>query len=190
MIVGIKEEGNVVLAYSSFEWRKDVTGEDTVSVENAGVWKIKSNPHTIMGGVAATAESDAFRYEEGIFSGEIDCGRLETEIIPAMEKFAEGKDYIGDENGRYDRFLIAQNGRLFDITSEHVVSEVDSFIVSGGHGEDFIKSVLYATQGEPTIDRIRKAFEFAAWEKQSNCYPIAVMDTKTGKLRILTRERD
>lgn len=190
MIIGIKEEGNVVLAVSSFDGFSPVNIDDMSNAENVGLWRVKKNPHTIMGCVFPTAESDAFRYEEDIFQGEMNYDKLTDDVIPAMEKFAEDKEYIGDEKGRFEEFLIAQNGRLFKITSEHIIMEVDSSVVISGSCEDFAKSILYRTKEEPTIDRIRKAFEFASRERQCDCYPISIMDTATGKIQMLTRENN
>ena len=188
MIVGIKEEGNVVLAFSAFDGFCPVNINDMANGENVGLWKIKTNPHTIMGFAFPTAESDAFRYEEEMFQGEINYDKLADEILPAMEKFAAGKEYIGNDKGRFEEFLIAQKGRIFKITSEHIIMEIDSSVASAGLGEDFAKGVLYATEGEPTFDRIRKTFEFAAHERQCDPYPISVMDTRTGKLRVFAKE--
>ena len=188
MIVGIKEEGNVVLAFSSFDGFSRVNVGDMTNGENVGLWKIKTNPHTVMGCVFPTAESDAYRYEEEMFQGKIDYDKLAEEILPAMEQFAEEKEYIGNDNGKFEQFLIAQRDRLFRIESEHIIMEIDSSVVLAELGEDFAKGVLYATQGEPTLDRIRKIFEFAAYERQCDPYPISVMDTRTGKLHTLTRE--
>lgn len=188
MIVGIKEEGKVVLAYSSFDGISPVNVGDLSNAENLGIWKIKNNPHTVMGCVFPTAESDAFRYEEDMFKGEINFNKLMDEIIPAMEKFATDKEYIGDDKGRYEDFLIAQKDRLFHITSEHVVTDIDSAVAlsNSARCEDIANSVLHATQGEPEIDRIRKVFEFTACEAQYCPYPISVIDTQTGKILTLT----
>lgn len=190
MIIGIKEKDRVVLAYSSFDGFSPVNVADLANAENLGLWKIKGNPHTVMGCVFPSAESDAFRYEEGMFKGEINYDKLADEIIPAMEDFAKDKEYIGDDKGRYDEFLIAQKGRLFQITAEHIITEIDSTVATSTSGrcEDIAQSILYATQGEPTIDRIKKAFGFAACEVQYNPYPISVIDTQTGKVLTLTKE--
>lgn len=187
MIIGIKEEGNVILAYSSFDGFSYVNIEDMSNEENIGIWRVKKNPHTIMGCVFPSAESDAYRYEEDIFRGDINYDKLADDIIPAMEAFAEDKEYIGDDKDRYEEFLIAQKGRLFKITAEHIIMEVDSSVVLSGSGEDFAKSILYKTAGEPALDRIRKAFEFASHQRQCECYPISIMDTQTGKTQTLVR---
>lgn len=190
MIIAIKEEDKVVLAYSSFDGLFPVTCNDMANCENVGLWKVKGNPHTVMGCVFPSAESDAFRYEEKIFKGEINYDNLTDEIVPSMEEFAKDKEYIGDDKGRYEEFLIVQKGRLFHISSEHVITEIDSSVVISLVGGELAMGVLYATEGEQTLDRIRKIFEFTAHEKQYECYPISVMDTRTGKLRILNKARN
>lgn len=191
MLIGIKDEDKAILAFSTFDGYIPSTVGDMTNADNVGIWKIKNNPHTVMGGGFPTPESDAFRYEQDIFQGEIDYDSLTERIVPAMEGFAEGKEYIGNANGRYEEFLIAQNGRLFDISSEHIVSEIDSFAVIADYGnEEVARSVMSCTEGEPALDRIIKAFEFTACTMQCDCYPIAVMDTEKGKMRILTRERN
>lgn len=190
MIIGIKEEGNVTLAFSSFDGFSPVNIADMANSENVGIWKVKGNANTIMGCVFPSTESDAFRYEEKMFHGEINYDKLADEIIPAMEKFAEGKEYIGNDKGRFKNFLIAQKGRLFQITSEHIITEIDSSVVLSAYAGDFAKSILYATKGEATIDRIRKAFEFSSYERQCDCYPISIIDTKTGKIKTLTKKRN
>lgn len=187
MIIGIKEADKVVLAFSSFDWCISVSADDMADAENVGIWKVKGNPHTLMGCTFPTAESDAFRYEEEIFQGEINFDKLVEEIAPAMEEFAQDKEYIGDGNGRFAEFLIAQRGKLFEITSEHIVREINSFIVMG-RDEEYAKGCLLATEGLPALERIKAAFKFCAREKQDDCYPIAVMDTKTETMQLLTRE--
>ena len=187
MIIAIKEKDKVVLAYSPFDYTTPVTSDDMALEENLGIWKVRGNPHTVMGNRGAFAETDAFKYEEKLFRGEINYDSLTDGIIPAMEKFSEGKDYIGDEKGRYEEFFIAQKDKLFKITSEHLVMEIDSYAVSGGGAEDLAKGALHATEGQPVIDRIRKVFEFIARERQSVCYPISVIDTATCKIRKLKK---
>ena len=185
MIIGIKEEDKVLLAYSAFDMRIPTTVDDMTSSENTCVWKITRTPHTVMGCGICTAESDAFRYEERLFRGEISVERLLDDIIPAMENYAKDKEYIGDGKGRFEEFLIAQRGRLFRITDEHTVEEVDSYTVIGGSEEEHAKGALYATAELPALDRIRKVFEFISARIQATAYPISVIDTKTGKLQIL-----
>ena len=190
MIVGIKEEGNVVLAFSTFDGFIPVSISDMEGRENAGIWKIKGTARTLMGCVVPTAESDAYRYEEKTFKGPLDSDSLIRKILPAMEQLTSNKGYIGDENGRFDEFLIAQKDRLFHITGEHIVLEVDSAIAIAAYGEDFAKGALFATEGMPTTKRIQEVFEFAARERQCDPYPIAVMDTAAGKLKFLKRGHD
>lgn len=187
MIIGIKEDGKVILAYMTKGY-KNVNSSDLVAPENVGLWKIEANPHTIMGCVRPTAESDAYRYEGEMFTGEIDYDSLIDRIVPAMEAFTADKEYIGTDDDRYEHFLIAKGDRLFHITNEHIVTEVDTFVVVGGYNEDLSKGVLFATKGEPAIDRIRKAAEFAAAAGDYEAYPICVMDTETCNLSKLTRE--
>lgn len=191
MLIGIKDKDKVILAFSTFDGYIPATVDDMLSDDNAGIWKIKKNPHTVMGCGFPTPESDAYRYEQDIYKGDIDYDSLTERIIPAMESFAEGKEYIGNVNGRYEEFLIAQNGRLFEISSEHIVCEVDSFAVIAEYGnEEVARGVLSCTDGEPVLDRIKKAFEFTSRSIQCDCYPIAVMDTEKGKMGIVTREHN
>ena len=191
MLIGIKDKDKVILAFSTFDGYIPSTVDDFLNADNAGVWKIKSNPHTVMGCGFPTPESDAYRYEQDIFQGDIDYDSLTERIVPAMESFAEGKEYIGNANGRNEEFLIAQNGRLFDVSSEHIVAEIDSFAVIADYGnEEIAKGALSCTEGEPVLDRIIKVFEFSACTIQCDCYPIAVMETEKGKMRILTREHN
>lgn len=191
MIIGIKEKDNVILAFSAFDGFMPVSVKDSVNSENVGLWKVKNNPHTIMGCAFSTPESDAFRYEENMFQGEMDYDKLSEEIVPAMEEFAKDKEYIGNENNRFDELLIAQKGRLFEITYEHLVVEINSFVVVASSSfDDFTKGILHATDGEPALDRIVKTFEFVSRERQRDCYPISVMDTATGKLKVLERAKN
>ena len=190
MIIGIKEKGKVVLAVSTFDGFSPVHIGDMVLPENAGLWKVKGSQNTIMGCVFPTAESDAYRYEEALFQGEITGERLIDEIVPAMEEFARDKEYIGNDKGRFEEFLIAQRDKLFRITAEHIVVEIDGFAAISGMSEDIAKGVLYATEGEDGTARIRKVFEFAARERQCDPYPIAVMDTAAAELIILTKEQN
>lgn len=191
MVIGIKEQDRVVLAFSSFDGSALVSIDDLSAAENVGLWKVKGNPHTVMACGVLSPESDAFRYEEDIFKGEINYKRLIEEIVPNMEKFAEDKDYIGDEKGWFDEFFIAQNDRLFKILGEHIVNEIDDAAVLGeSRCEDISKGILHVTRGEPTLERIRKVFELTAGIFQYDCYPISVMDTLAGKIRVLTRNDD
>ena len=186
MIIGIKDRDRVLLAYSAFDTYFEVPVEDMVLPDNTCVWKVGRNPHTVMGCGLYSAESDAFRYEEGIFKGRITCERLIDEIIPAMEKFADGKPHLSG-NDRFEEFLIAQDDKLFHIEAEHIAFEEDSFCVIGGSTEGHVKGLLLATEGQPATERIRKAFEFAAKARQSFAYPISVIDTKTCKLKVLKK---
>lgn len=185
MIIGIKDEGKVTLAYSLMDELTTLNTCDMLNEVNAGVWKVKRNPHTIMGCMFPSAESDAYRYENELFAGKIDFDTLCLDIVPAMEEFAKDKDYIGDEKDGFENLLIAQDDRLYRITSEHIVVEIDDYVVLSYSGEDMAKVVLHQTRGEPAIDRIKKTLEFIAAQRQCACYPIVVMDTASRKLRQL-----
>lgn len=187
MIVAVKDRDRVLFAFSAFDTVYPVTVEDMANPENAGVWKVKGNPHTVMGCMFPSAETDAFKYADKLFWGDINYDTLTDFTVPAMERYAEGKDYIGDDKDRYEELLIAQDGKLFKITSERLVLEADSYDVISNGVDEFVKSVMQATEGEPPMDRIRKAFEFSAAVRQSNCYPLLVMDTETRKIRTLKR---
>lgn len=190
MLIGIKDKDKVILAFSTYDGYIPAAVDDLLNADNVGIWKIKKNPHTVMGCGFPTPEADAFRFEQDIFQGDIDYGSLTERIIPAMEDFAKGKEYIGNVNDRNEEFLIAQNERLFEISSEHIVCEIDSFAVIAEYGnEEVAKGVLSCTNGEHVLNRIIKAFEFAALTIQCDCYPISVIDTATGKIRIITRDR-
>ena len=186
MIIGIKDGGNVWLAYTwSDGIRTNVSG--ATNGENIGVWKVNGNPHTVMGCRIPSAETEAFRYEDALFQGRLDFDKLVEETVPRMEQFAEGRGYIGDSRGRFDELMIAQKDRLYVISSEHVVLDVDSFYAIGC-GDDQVKGVLLATEGEPALERIRKAFAFLGRLEMSVASPIFVMDTKSEKLQILTQQ--
>ena len=189
MIIGIKEEGKVTLAYSLVDEMPIVNIGDMFNEANVGVWKVNRNPHTIMGCCYPSAEIDLYRYADKLFAGKLDCDVLRCDVLPTMEEFARGKDYIGDGKGHFDNLLIAQEDRLYRVTHEHIVFEIDDYAVIGGYGEESAKSVLHATRGKQTLDRIRAALEFVATERQSDCYPIAVMDTATRKLRLLHKNK-
>ena len=189
MIIGIKEKGKVTLAYSLVDEFPTVNIGDMFNEANVGVWKVNRNPRTIMGCAYPSAETDFYRYADKLFAGKIDCDVLHREVLPAMEELTKGKNYIGDGKGHYDNLLIAQDDRLYRITHEHLVFEIDDYVVGGGYGDDVAKAVLHETRGEQALDRIRKAFEFVAIERQSDCYPIAVMDTATRKLRLLHKNK-
>ena len=189
MLIGIKEEGKVTLAYSLVDEIPTVTVCDMFNEENVGVWKVNRNPRTIMGCCYPSAETDLYRYADKLFSGKLDCDVLREDVLPAMEEFVKDLDYVGDDKGHFDNLLIAQDDRLYRVTHEHIVFEIDDYAVIGGYGEEAAKSVLHATRGEPSLDRIRKALEFVGIERQGECYPIAVMDTATRKLRLLHKSK-
>lgn len=182
MLIGVKDKRKVVLAYSACDIFNPVAPDDLRGPENIGLWRVIGNRHTVMGCGRPTAESDMIRYEPAVFRGELSYDRLLCDAVPAMEELAADKEYIGDDDGRYEEFLIAQNDRLFMITFEHLVREIDDYAAISPDTE-LIKSVLHATEGEPALDRLRKAFDAVTREYRCKCYPITVIDTASRVLR-------
>lgn len=190
MLIGFRERGKVVLACSLFDGIMPLTPSDRACVENAVVWPINGTPHTVMGYAYPSREADAIHYEQEMFSGEISYERLLEEVVPAMEKFMKEKEYRLDDDKGYRNWVIAQGDKLFMVTWEHMIEEVDSFTAFSGRNARMAKSILRATVGMPVLDRIREVYEYVARSNQSDCYPIAVIDTESCKVRYLTAKSD
>lgn len=86
-----------------------------------------------------------------------------TDFIDAVRQCLKDGGYASKENeveqGGF--FLVGYEGRLFMIQSDYQVAEALDGYMAVGCGDMIALGNLYATKGQPPIDRIRSALEAA-----------------------------
>lgn len=185
MLLALKADGRVYLAYNIGDTpMADFDRKDFEIADNIPLWKVKNG--CIMGADNDLDEADLLRYDGGIFRGELNMYNLLEKIIPSMfEKFSAFKKTDKDGKCGSD-FIIAEGGCACHILNSRECEEIDEYCCLGT-GYEAASSSLDMTSGQPSIDRIKKAFEAVEAATWNPAYPIALMDTKTQKIQLIER---
>ena len=156
------------------------------------VWAVNDIDNCIMGGVGLTRDLNLIRYgthelipEANVLKNDITVGTIMLETVPiifeSIRNYTELVTGSKDEIEIMSEFVIAYNDKLFDISPDGTVEEVEDYIAIGS-GADAALGSLKHTYDEPVYSRLIKALDAAA---ESNLYvsePYVVIDTKDMEL--------
>ena len=156
------------------------------------VWAVNDIDNCIMGGVGLTRDLNLIRYgthelipEANVLKNDITVGTIMLETVPiifeSIRNYTELVTGSKDEIEIMSEFVIAYNDKLFDISPDGTVEEVEDYIAIGS-GADAALGSLKQTYDEPVYSRLIKALDAAA---ESNLYvsePYVVIDTKDMEL--------
>ena len=156
------------------------------------VWAVNDIDNCIMGGVGLTRDLNLIRYgthelipEANVLKNDITVGTIMLETVPVI--FDSIRNYTQLVTGSKDEieimseFVIAYNDKLFDISPDGTVEEVEDYIAIGSGADEALGSLKH-TYDEPVYSRLIKALDAAA---ESNLYvsePYVVIDTKDMEL--------
>lgn len=169
---------------SSIERDEAILFSDAIKPDNLPFWKIKGSKNALMAGWARTRGNDAVRYQKGLFEPEINVKNLAHKTMPKLQKIMEDEELIENEKGRWLNFYyVAQGNKVYEVYHDCVI-EMEDYESIGPYC-DIALSSLERTKGLDRDERLRILSRECQTLGYGALLPMAVMDTKTRKIKIL-----
>lgn len=143
MMIAIKDRDNVIYVYTHDEIGLIGLMEKDYFLEtNCPVFKTKGNKPSLMAIINSHFERQSIKYELEI-NQEIDLKYINNQLIKDFKKIHDDlKIKTYETNFVSSTFLLAQEDRLFRVTANGSVIEVEKFIVLNG-SHDLATAYLY-----------------------------------------------
>ena len=187
----VREKGIVYLAESLGENVSDknlkFSYRDITNPHNCSLFKFKLSK--VIGGICTRESTLGHPYKTICnLRGELTIEKIVNEILPLIQ---ETTDLIGwdpsehdKEKHPFDHFVLARGDRVFKIHKGESVIEIEADCEAVG--DDYLRKMVYDAsemQGD-AIDKIRNAYHEAERLFFTKSFPIAIIDTKSQKIRI------
>ena len=191
VVVAIKENGKIIIGADS-QSTKGGTRRTLSNSNNYKIWKVADCENCLMGHVGLVREANIIRVASGLvpeivqLKDKVDFAFVVKRLVPALFEVLEDYRAIkkGDEVPHFEStFLFAYKNRLFYISGNGTVIEVDDYCAIGSGECEAIGSLL-STEGEPCEERIKKAIKASAANDIYVDYPIVISDTESGKFKV------
>ena len=194
VVVAIKHEGKIYMGSDS-QVTKGGTRTTLSNPNNFKIWKIQGAENALMGHVGNLRDANIVRLMDGVIDDYDEfCDRvnfkfvvkyLVPEIISNLTRAKFLK--VKDEHVDYldSSFLFAYKDKLFLISSDCSVIEIDDCVAIGSGSQEAIGSLL-STEGDEPVTRIIKAIRASAANDIYVDYPIIISDTEECNFKVIT----
>ena len=184
MIV-LKDKNKVYLVESIYTFSTFGRLEHCLVEENVPIFRMKGS--TAIAGSDSCANVDDFRYVRIPVPKQLNLVDLKTKTMPRIKQLWRdmGRD---DEDGRFERIVIAKDDKAFVYNSNDVLIEIDDAYAIGLYSEA-INYALKATKGLSVQQRVRKVYQYVQEMTGAAMFPLFVMDTVSKKLQIIEEEK-
>lgn len=197
VVVAIKEGNKIYMGCDS-----QVThGGTRVTLKNKNnykIWNVLGVDNCLMGHVGRVREANAVRLIDDMVpeltaikdnvNYRFVVERVTSKIVSQLRRFGFCKDEQYFESTESE-FLFAYKDKLYDISPDTCVIEVDDCVAIGS-GEDQAIGSLVSTVGEDPIVRIIKAIKASAASDIYVDYPIILTDTETNEFTVITEKNE
>ena len=191
VVVAIKENGKVTIGADS-QCTRGGTRRTLSNPNNYKVWKVLDAENCLIAHVGLVREANIIRVARDLvpemaqLKDKVDFSFVVKRLIPAM--FEELEEYRaikkGDTPPEFDSsFLFAYKDKLFYISGNATVIEIDDYVAIGSGECEAIGSLL-STEGEKCEDRIKKAIKASAASDIYVDYPIVITDTEKTEFKV------
>ena len=191
VVVAIKENGKIVMGADS-QCTKGGTRRSLSNPNNYKIWKVLDSENCLLGHVGLVREANIIRVARGLIpeiaqlKGNVDFSFVVKRLVPTM--FEELEDYRiikkDDSPPHFESsFLFAYKDKLFYISSNGTVIEIDDYCTIGS-GECEAVGSLLSTEGDPPEERIKKAIKASAANDLYVDYPIVITDTESAEFKV------
>ena len=195
VVVAIKENGKIYLGADS----QVTQGSSRASLSNPNnykIWKVGEAENCFMAHVGLVREGQLVKVNEmpigelDIIHDAIDWAFVVRVIVPFIQAVLMDAGLIKeDERSFNSSFLFAYRDRLFSISYDGCVLEVDDFVAIGS-GSNEAKGSLLSTVGKPAEERIVMAIKASAASDIYVDYPIILVDTESQEFHIIKEEKE
>ena len=184
MIIAIKDNDKVVVAYSNNDVYEKMEEKDSVDQENVAMRVLENG--NVFGFVKMGCTTDMFIYDDEFLTKDITPNYILREVIPYMKKkMSQNYKPYTEKNGMNNAMLICTSDRIFEIGNHMTLFEKESFACASWNHEEVLISVLDETEGLSAKERICKALDFVSKKYRSNFYPCVITDTKSKKVEVV-----
>ena len=191
VVVAIKENGKVTIGADS-QCTRGGTRRTLSNPNNYKVWKVLDAENCLFAQVGLVREANIIRVARDLvpemaqLKDRVDFSFVVKRLIPAM--FEELEEYRalkkGDTPPEFDSsFLFAYKDKLFYISGNATVIEIDDYVAIGSGECEAIGSLL-STEGEKCEERIKKAIKASAASDIYVDYPIVIADTEKTEFKV------
>ena len=191
VVVAIKENGKVMIGADS-QCTRGGTRRTLSNPNNYKVWRVLDAENCLLAHVGLVREANIIRVarelvpEMAQIKNKIDFSFVVQHLVPRM--FAELEEYraIKKSDGSLEfdsSFLFAYKDKLFYISGNATVIEIDDYVAIGSGECEAIGSLL-STEGEPSEERIKKAIKASAASDIYVDYPIVITDTEKTEFQV------
>ena len=191
VVVAIKENGKVTIGADS-QCTRGGTRRTLSNPNNYKVWKVLDAENCLFAQVGLVREANIIRVARDLvpemaqLKDKVDFSFVVKRLIPAM--FEELEEYRaikkGDTPPEFESsFLFAYKDKLFYISGNATVIEIDDYVAIGSGECEAIGSLL-STEGEKCEDRIKKAIKASAASDIYVDYPIVITDTESCEFKV------
>ena len=191
VVVAIKENGKIMFGADS-QCTKGSSRRSLSNSNNYKIWKVLGAENCLMAHVGLVREANVVRVAQGLISeldqlkDSVDFSFVVRRLVPALfdELSAYGILKKEDDIPYFDSsFLFAYKDRLFYISANGTVIEIDDYCAIGS-GECEAVGSLLSTEGEGCEERIKKAIRASAANDIYVDYPIVISDTETTGFKV------
>ena len=191
VVVAIKENGKVTIGADS-QCTRGGTRRTLSNPNNYKVWKVLDAENCLFAQVGLVREANIIRVARDLvpemaqLKDKVDFSFVVKRLVPRM--FEELDEYRaikkGDNPPEFESsFLFAYKDKLFYISGNATVIEIDDYVAIGSGECEAIGSLL-STEGEPCEERIKKAIKASAASDIYVDYPIVITDTDKTEFKV------
>ena len=191
VVVAIKENGKVTIGADS-QCTRGGTRRTLSNPNNYKVWKVLDAENCLFAQVGLVREANIIRVARDLvpemaqLKDRVDFSFVVKRLVPRM--FEELEEYRaikkGDNLPEFESsFLFAYKDKLFYISGNATVIEIDDYVAIGSGECEAIGSLL-STEGEACEDRIKKAIKASAASDIYVDYPIVITDTESCEFKV------
>ena len=164
---------------------------------NYKIWKVKGVDHCIMGSVGRCRDANVIRvmnnvvHELDTLHDSIDFEWVVNCLVPHLFSELGERGFLDkDSNGQVSMnssFLFGYKDRLFEISTDGCVIEIDDFDSIGSGSSQAVGSLL-STDGADPLTRIVCAIQASVANDIYVDYPIVLCDTASDTFTIINKE--
>lgn len=194
VIAAIKKDGVIYMGADSQVTRSG-TRTSLSNPNNYKIWKVKGIDNCLIGHVGNLRDACAIRVMHGlvreidIIKDSIDFDYVVCRIVPMIIDELKNYDYLA-KDGRFDgmdsRFLFAYKDKLFLISQDASVIEIDDCIAIGSGECEAIGSLITTSKDGNANIRIIKAIQSSATHDIYVDYPIVLANTADTEFDVIT----
>lgn len=194
VVVGIKQDNKVYLGADS-QVTRGGTRSSLSNPNNFKVWKVNGVDNCLMASVGNLRDACVIRIMYNLIS-EIDVVKdrinfdyVVSRIVPKIIRELKEYGYLKDKDyfeGFDSRFLFAYDDKLFLISNDSSVIEIDDCVAIGSGESEAIGSLLTSCNEESPEERIVKAIKASAAHDIYVDYPIVLINTAQTEFKIIT----